>query len=189
MEALPTTDSAQSLRQPPGDSSASKGQGSRDGNSLDLELEAVSVPVRAPAPGENPGAQTELGQCVAFESAGACEDVAALVVERQHQKTVVGDDAEKITQATGGVCCDDQGIIADGKGTGDAAIEIYSKCGRSALEGSGARIYLIEPKDVRVVEVWSGSGEVSGIGRTAAADHHIVAILLDGEHNGGMGCD
>ena len=147
MEALSTAGSAHSLRQAPGHSSASQGQGSRCGNGLDPEFEAVGVRICAPGPGENSGVEAEVGQCETAESAGAIEAGAAHIIVRQHKKAlpdaVVRDDAEKITRAKARIF-ENVWIIAEQTGTGEAApeVDINWRCSY-VREGIGAGIDLV----------------------------------------------
>ncbi len=127
MEAMSTAGSAHSLRQAPGHSSASQGQGTRRGHRFDPEFEAVGIWICAPGPRENSGAQAEVRKCETTESAGAIEAGAAHITGRQHKKTlpraVVSDDAEKITRAKDWVL-ENSWVIADQAWTGEATPEV-----------------------------------------------------------------
>jgi len=142
MEALSTAGSAHSLRQAPGHCSTNQGQGSRSGNGLDPEFEAVGGRICAPGPGENSGAQAEVRQCETAEAAGAIETVAAHITGRQHKKAlpdaVVSDDTEKITK-TKARNFENVWVIAEKNGTGEAApeVDINRRCSH-AREGIGA---------------------------------------------------
>ena len=146
MEALSTAGSAHSLRPAPGHCSTNQGQGSRCGNGLDPEFEAVDVRICAPGPRENSGAQAEVRQCDTAESAGAIEAGAAHITGRQHKKAlpdaVVSDDAEKITRAKARIF-ENVWVSAEQTGTGEAApeVDINWRCSY-ARDGIGAGIDL-----------------------------------------------
>lgn len=195
MEGLATAGSAHSLCHAPGHKSAGQGEGSRYGNRFDSDLEAVGVLISAPVPGENSGAQAEVGQGEIIESAGAIEVGAAQIVARQHENagpdTAAGIDAEKITIATVWVC-GEVGNIAERSGRScNTAPEI--DCNVRSIwivgEGSGASINLRISENVCIIVILVWSGQAVDIGRTAANYNHVIAILSYGKYNRSLGCN